>query len=319
CGAAGGAALSFNVGLDQATASVGGGVPLNNTVTIETDLGESTSSTALATAKGTPAGGPGATTVLNNLVTYAKNHGWLPASFQLPSPRTADGIVTAAAAFAVNVDLSQGTATVAAGGTGPTPTPPVVRTLGDVDASALADGTPANGSLLGLGVAVAINVPRPAIQASIAGAVAAPAVNVLTLTGSDGISTFRSTAFSGAGVTATGVARALATNVPGSSSEAGVADGASLTIGGGALTVNSTSVTENVAQALAQTARPTLGVGASVALNAALNGTTSDVGAASVTGAGSIDVEADATHQVATTTAARAGIDPVASAAAVSA
>src|SRR5262249_47545642 len=149
----------------------------------------------------------------------------------------------------------------------------------------------------------------------------APAVNVLTTKGGDGTNTFSATAWSGAAATGAGVAGALALNVPGLSSEAAVKDGATLTVNGGALTVNSTSFTNNTSDALAQTSNTDmkLGVGASVAGNAALNTTKADIGSAAVTGASSIGVEAHGHHLVTTNSIAGASIDNVASAAAVSA
>src|SRR5262249_27314514 len=145
----------------------------------------------------------------------------------------------------------------------------LVHTLGDVDASAFADGTTADGASTGVGAALAVNVAHPAVEASIAGAATAPAVTVRTETGGDGVNTSTATAWSGAGATDTGVAGALAVNVPALSSEAAVRNGANLTLSGGDLQVQANAVSESDSEALAQTSPSdtVLGIGASVAVS----------------------------------------------------
>ena len=122
----------------------------------------------------------------------------------------------------MNVDVSSQTATIAAGGSVVTSARSSFIPLTSLSDSSSADGSPADGSTLGVGAALAINVARPAIEASIAGAATAPAINVKTEMSGGGTNTFAATASSGAGLTATGVAGALAINVGASQSTAAI-------------------------------------------------------------------------------------------------
>src|SRR5262249_25694440 len=154
---------------------------------------------------------------------------WFLQQVQIPTAKTADGNFGAAAAAAVNVDLTQGTATIAASGHVTTSSPFDLVSKSAVNATAFADGTPSDGSLVGVGAALAINVPRPASSALIAGQVTAPAITVENVMGGSGTNTYQATADSGAGATNTGAAGALAINVPGGQNEAGIHDGANVT------------------------------------------------------------------------------------------
>ena len=61
----------------------------------------------------------------------------------------------------MNVDLSSETATIAAGGSVVTSAPLLVNTLTNLADSATADGSPTDGSTVGIGVALAINAAHP--------------------------------------------------------------------------------------------------------------------------------------------------------------
>jgi hypothetical protein len=313
-----GAALAVGVGLDDDEAEVAG-TAHSPALTVETDLGETSSAVGIASAKGATSGGAGINNVIGGVVTFGQSSGWLPAQVSVPVAKTPDGSMAVAAAAAVNVDLTGATATVTGSGSVVTNTPLLVHTVTHVDASAGADGGTADGSSLGVGAALAVNVARPAIEASIAGTVKAPAVNVKTEMGGDGTNTFQATASSGAGVTATGVAGALAINVGAGQSEAAIRDGARLTIGGGKLLVNATNATANFSNALALSANVDVGDGASFAANVALNESHADIGAAAITGESDVTVEADGTHQVTTLSNAGALVPDTAAAAAMSA
>jgi hypothetical protein len=323
-GVAVGADLALNIGLDSTEATIAGKVNQSGSLEIETDLGGISEAWGTAGSNGAQ-GGTVINTLIGNLLNFGKNNNWVPGTVQIPTATTAEGDPTVAAAAAVNVDLTKGIATVASGGAVTTSTPLLVHTLNDVDATAFADGTTADGASTGIAAALAVNVARPAVEASIAGAAMAPAITIRTEMGNDGVttdgvSTFAATAWSGAAAQNTGVAGALAINVPAGSNEAAVRSGASLTLSGGDLTVQATSVTENDSQALATTtpSPAALGDGASVAVNVALNLTQAEIGAASVAGAANIDVTANGTHQATTTSNAGAQLDSTAAAAAVS-
>jgi hypothetical protein len=313
-----GAALGVDVGLDSDEATIAGKVTQSAALTVESDLGDNSAAQGISSAKGATSAGAGINAVIADVVNFGKSSGWLPPSVEVPKATTTNGDLAVAAAVAVNVDLTGETATIAAGGSIVTSSPLLVHTLSNVDASASADGSPTDGSLLGVGAALSINVARPSIEASIAGAATAPAIQVKTEMGSEGTYTFQATALSGTGTTTTGVAGALAINVGASQSQAAIRDGANLTIGGGDLLVNSMDVTADLSNALAKSANPLVGFGASVATNAALNESHAFLGAATITGESTITIEADGTHQVTTKSNSGAQVPATAAAAAVS-
>jgi len=312
---AAGTALAFGVGLGSDDAEVDGNVTQSSALTIETDLSGASQSNATAGANGAQTVGIPINSIINNLENFARDNGWFGASLSIPTAQTVNGNMLAAAAAAINVDLTTGTATVDGSGSVTTSGALLVNTVGDVNASASADGTPTDGSTVGLGAALAINVARPNIEASIAGSASSPAVTIQTKMGGNGTYTFGATATSGAGTSGAGAAGAVAINVGACQSEASVADGATLTLGDGPLVVNAVSMTANSASALAATANPVLGIGASFAANTALNQSDADIGAAVITGATTVTVEADGTNQV-TTLANAGGQDPAATGAA---
>ncbi len=256
---------------------------------------------------------------MSNVVSFGKSSGWLPSTTPVPKATTPTGEMAVAAAAAVDVDLATETATIAAGGSVVTSSPMLVQTLSNLGDSATANGSPSNGSSLGVGAALAIDVAVPAVQATIAGAVTAPAISVETAMSGTGTDTFQATASSGAGTTTTGVAGALAINVGASRSTAAIQNGATLTIGGGTLLVNSVVVTADLSTALAKSANPLVGLGASIATNAAINQSHAFIGSAAVTGEHDITVEADGTHQVTTLSNSGAQVPTAAAAAAISA
>ncbi|HEY1378701.1 MAG TPA: hypothetical protein VGF55_18020, partial [Gemmataceae bacterium] len=314
-----GAAAALNIVLDSAHALVAGEVSHSSTLAVEADLTGNSSSASTARSRGAQAGGPSPGSLIGSLVSFVTTSGWLPIAVVVPPPKAADGDVTVAAAVAVNIDQTEDQAAIAVGGDVTTDNPLDVRAISDVDASAFADGTTADNAITGVGAAVAINVAGPSSEASISGTAAAPAVTVHTEMGGDGTGTYSATAQSGAGATNTGVAGALAINVPGGSSVAAVRDGANLALTGGDLTVHSVSVTQNASRALGQTSPSdtVFGVGASVAVNVAGHESRAEIGAAAITGAGNVGVTATGNHAVTTTATAGAHLDNGAAAAAI--
>ena len=313
-----GTVLSGDIALDTATASVAGNVTKSASATIEVDHSGSSTSWSTAGSRGATLGTLSLQSLVGDTVSFGQNAGWIPNSVMVPAAKTADGNMTLAAAAAVNVDLTSGTATIVSGGTVTTSSPLVVQTISLENASSLADGTSADNAVTGVGASLAINVPRPSFQATIAGAATAPAITVQTLMQTGTTNTFSATAWSGAGATNTGVAGALSINIPGAQSYAGVSNGANLTISGSVLTVNAAQSTANDSFALAKTSpsRTALGIGASVAVNTARNSTQAEIGAAAITGAASILDIATGTHLVTTTANAGASISSAAAAAA---
>jgi hypothetical protein len=318
-GVAVGAALGLDVGLDSDKATIAGKVTQSGTLTVEADMGYTNTALGTSSAKGAASGSTAVDTLIGNVVSFGKSSGWLPSTTPVPKASTPTGEMAVAAAAAVDVDLATETATVATGGSVVTSSPMLVHTLSNLDDSAIANGSPSDGSALGVGAALAIDVALPAVQASIAGAVKAPAINVETQMSGGATNTFQATASSGAGTTTTGVAGALAINVGASQSTAAIQNGATLTIGGGALLVNAVDVTADLSNALAKSANPEVGLGASIAANAALNQSHAFIGSAAITGEHDITVEAAGTHQVTTLSNAGAQVPTAAAAAAISA
>ena len=206
-------------------------------------------------------------------------------SVTVPAAKTADGNMTIAAAAAVNVDLTSGTATIAPGGAVTTSSPLVVHTISLENATSRADGTSADNAVTGIGASLAINVPRPSFQATIAGAATAPAVTVQTLMQTGTTNTFSATAWSG-GVQRTPVWPEHYRSMSREPKATRASRTANLSISGGALTVNAAQNTENDSTAFAKTSpsRTAIGIGASVAVNVALNSSQAEIGAATITG-----------------------------------
>ena len=203
-----GPALAVNIALDTDAATIAGNVTESASATVESDLGDSGTAVSEASAKGAASGGGGINNVIGEAVSFGMSSGWLPSQVHVPSATTASGSLAIAAAAAVNVDLAGQTATIAAGGSVMTSSPLLVHTVGAVNDSAVANGSPADGSAVGVGAALAINVGRPAIEASISGAATAPEITVKTEMAANRTNAFTATATSGAGETSTGVAGA---------------------------------------------------------------------------------------------------------------
>jgi hypothetical protein len=313
-----GAALGLDFDLGSDAATIAGTLTRSAVLTVEADMGITDAAQGTSSAKGASSGGTGMDGLMAKVLNYGKSSGFLPATATVPGAATPNGDLAVAAAAAADVDLASQAATIAAGGSVVTSAPLLVFTLSDLDDSATAVGSPTDGSTLGVGAALAIDAARPTILAGIAGTVTAPAISVRTEMGGDGTDTFQATASSGAGIATTGVVGALAINVGAAQSTAAIQDGAKVTIGGGQLLVDAEIVTADLANALAKSANPQLGLGASIATNAALNQGHASIGNAAVTGAGTITVQAEGTHHLTTLSNAGARIPTAAAAAAVS-
>ncbi len=312
-----GAAIAIDVGLDNDEAAIDGKVTKSASLNVVSDLGDSGVALGTSSALGAATGGSGISSGIAKVVSFGKSLGWLPSTLTLPAATTPSGPLAVAAAAAVNLDLSSDTATIAAGGSVVTSAPLVVNTLTNLLDSSTANGSPTDGSTVGVGVALAINAAHPSIQASIGGSATAPAISVETEMSGSGTNTFEATATSGAGLTGTGVAGALAINVGASQSTATIGNGAVLTIGGGLLLVQSADVTADLGSALATSTSPGVGFGASVAANGSLNESEASIGSATITGENAISVLANGTHQVTTMSNAGADIPSATAAAAV--
>ncbi len=314
-----GPALGVDVGHDTDEATIEGNVTGSASLTVESNLGDVGFALSTSSAAGTASGAAPIDNVIAGAVNFGESSGWLPSLVQVPSAATATGNLAIAAAAAVNVDVASETATIGSDASVVTSSPLLVHNLSQFSDISHADGSPADGSAVGVGAALAINVARPSIEASIAGAATAPAINVKTEMSGGGTNTFGATAISGAGETDTGVAGALALNVGASQSTSAIEDGATLSIGGGSLLVSSLDVTTDFATAGAQASNAVLGFGASVATNVALNESEAYLGAATITGEDAIIVLAGGTHTVTTKSIAGADIPTAAAAAAVAA
>ena len=309
-----GASLAVTVDLDTASASVAGSADVSGSATIETNLDSESEAEAVAGAMGAAAGGTSVDALVADLIGFAGDPAreWLTVPLDVPSAETPDGSLAVAAAAAVNVDLTLAQAQLDATGNVVSGGPLLIRTLSDVDASATASAKTVDDTLIGVGIGagVAVNVATQTTEAFIAGTATAPTITVRTLMADDGLHSYSAEAFAGAGADATGLAGALAVNVATGTSEARIDSGAVLNLAptGGMLSVQSAFNTENVVEALAKTlGDPTLGVGAAIAVNVALNDSQALIEDASVTDAGSIVLIADGNHIV--TTDAIAGAD----------
>ncbi|WP_417269807.1 leukotoxin LktA family filamentous adhesin [Celeribacter sp.] len=225
--------------------------------------------------------------------------------------------VTVAAAVGVNVQTASVTAGVpdgldiTAGGT------LTVATSNNTSASVTSDGTAAGESTVGIGAAVAVNVVHSNNDATVGnGTISAASVNLSALKldvaklvsgdPADAVTdTYLTSATSGAGGTSVGLAGSLALNLVDTQSRAAVADGASVSLTGGDLTLSSDNQTSTTATAVPDetgAAGGKVGVGASVALNIIANRSTVELGDEAVlTGADTITLSANAIHEITTT------------------
>ncbi|MHC5862008.1 beta strand repeat-containing protein, partial [Nostoc sp.] len=198
---------------------------------------------------------------------------------------TNDGSVSIAAGLAVNVANSSTQASLADGIVINAAGEFKLATSNETDASAIADGTMVGAApQVGIGVAVALNIVNATNEATIGQSLDGNA-NVtaqgITLEakmsdpnlGGDGISDFTAEATSGAGAKSVGVAGSFALNLIGANpSIASINSGAIVDAGGGDVTLvaenNTKSITKaEAAQTAAEDGAPSVGVGASFALD----------------------------------------------------
>jgi len=230
---------------------------------------------------------------------------------------TSEGGVSVAAAIAVNVGNSTTTATIPDTRTVESGGAVTVRSVNAMDASASADGTQVSGAAtnVGVGAAVALNVANVTNRARIgdadvtAAGVTVEALMVDNAVGENETSEFNADATSGAGASGVGVAGALALNVGNASSEAVIASAATVTVTDTAdviINAENNSASTVKAKSIQEGEDAKVGVGASVALNIAVNDTRAEIeNDAEVTGANSISLSASS--ESAATTEAEAG------------
>ena len=183
------------------------------------------------------------------------------------------------------------------------------------NASARADAAATRGDT-GVGVAVAVNIGNENNRAYIGGSsdISASGINVTaamqddTSSGGDAdtTSSYSADAMSGTGSKSVGVAGALGLNVAVNTTEAAIRTGANV-VAGGDMTLASTNNTESSVSAAPTVKNPgasepaTVGVGASLGTNVAVNTTTSAIeDSAVVTGAGVVVIAAAADHKMET-------------------
>ncbi|MDD4600778.1 MAG: hypothetical protein PHQ46_06940, partial [Negativicutes bacterium] len=245
----------------------------------------------------------------------------------LPKAETGEGSVSVAAAVGVNVGTSSAKAytpdgvTITAGDT------LAIKTTNNAAASAKADGSvvakpETDGSKVGIGAAVAVNVANVTNQATLGKAVhkvggldiSATMRDVGEAGKEDKTSNFGAEAASGAGAAEVGIAGSVAINIVDNSSEAKIASGANVTVtnsGDVSLTAenNSESTVKALPSGIASGSK--VGIGASVALNIGVNHAIAEIeDGAKLTGAettGINDVTLTATGSHTLETVAKAG------------
>lgn len=235
------------------------------------------------------------------------------------SASTGEGKVTVAAAVGVNVQNSLVSAGVPDGRTITAGGALNIATSNNTTGSVTTDGTAVGDTpaAVGIGAAVAVNVVHTKNNATLGnGAVNAASVDISALkldvaklvagTPADALSdTYLTSATSGAGGSKVGLAGSLALNLVDTESNATIAGGATVTLGGGDLSLSSDNLTETTATALPDetgAAGGKVGVGASVALNILANRSSATLGdEATLTGADAITLSASAAHAITTT------------------
>ncbi len=309
-----GASLGVNIDTGSAESVIAGQANVTGSATIEAELDAQSSASGYAGALGAPAGTTDANTLVANLLTFAQDpsRNWVSGTVSVPAADEPGGVPAVAAAVAVNVDLSQSSAQIDSTGNVRAGTL-FINGKSNVNATATASGRTVDNSLKGFGIAaaVAVNVGAPTTQAVLAGTASAKAVTVQTLMSGEGPHIYDAEAYSGAGANASDLAGALAVNVGLGTSEARIDDTAVVNLSGAAtLQVTANYLTDNLAHALSTAAdEGVVGLGASLAVNTAINYTHAVIGAAAINGAQSIAVQANAAHAVTTTAQAGARTD----------
>ena len=258
--------------------------------TIRTNSKNKSTSNASASAKGMPKNsGPNTTAdsqsaaqrnTLNARASRdgARNSG----TASTPSAKTADGDVSLAAAFGINLVTTLSQAAIKPGVTLNISNSTIVQSLANQDSDAKADGSGTNGSTLGAGIGVAINKANVTNEAVIAGGAsvntAGLTVTADMLSADDSTHVMNATAKSGAGQSDIGLAGSFAFNVNKLQTYARVDPGSTLNLGNSDLTLRAKSNTKTTVSALPLQAATgqSLGIGGSYAQNI-VDGTTQAV------------------------------------------
>ena len=239
------------------------------------------------------------------------------------SASTGEGKVTVAAAVGVNVQNATVSAGVPDGRSITAGGALIVATSSNITGAITTDGSAAgeNPAAVGIGAAVSVNVVHAKNDATIGNSsVNADSVNVTAIkldvaklvagVSADAVGdTYLSSAKSGAGGSNVGLAGSLALNLVDTQSQATIAGGATVTLVGGDLLLNSDNQTSTTASALPDetgAAGGDVGIGASVAINILGNRSTANLGDEAVlTGVDEVTLSASAIHEI--TTEAEAG------------
>ncbi len=234
-----------------------------------------------------------------------------------PSASTSDGPVSVAAAVSVNIANSAADATIPSGLT-------IKSTGGGLSLSATnttsatstASGNASGTDQVGVGAAVALNLASATDEAMVQAVAGKPTtINTqgvslnagMTGTGTP-MNSFTASATSGAGgkKATVGVAGSVAINIVNDTNQALIETGASVTAGGGDVSLTSVNNSADTATAVPSTASgpsgTSVGIGASLGLNIISDTTDSELqDGAALTGAGNVTVTASSPHTITTT------------------
>ncbi len=265
-----GAGLALGITVDHVTADVAGELVATGNADLTATGGTTQQTTADAGARGAAAGGLSAGLLLGNLLAFLND----PNGITAPTLATADGTMGVAAALAFGVDDST-TQTEVSGRLGTPDTLTMTATGGTTEGST-ATAIAVDSGLTGTGIAAAVGVmvATPTISSRIDGRVIAG-----TATLSAGMlvpagQSIQSHALSGVGNNDTGVAGALALTVAHPVTEAAIGVSGFLDDLGGDATLSASSASQERADAAAANlGSGKFGLGASMALDIALDDT----------------------------------------------
>ena len=265
-----GAGLALGITVDHVSADVAGELVATGNVDLTATGGTTQQTTADAGARGAAAGGLSAGLLFGNQLTFLND----PNGITAPTLATADGTMGVAAALAFGVDDST-TQTEVSGRLG-TPDTLTMTATGGTTAGSTATAIAVDSGLTGTGIAAAVGVmvATPTISSRIDGRVIAG-----TATLSAGMlvpagQSIQSHALSGVGNNDTGVAGALALTVAHPVTEAAIGGSGFLDDLGGDATLSANSASQERADAAAANlGSGKFGLGASVALDIALDDT----------------------------------------------
>ncbi|MBI3839031.1 MAG: hypothetical protein HY288_14015, partial [Planctomycetia bacterium] len=319
--------LAVNLGNDLATTTVAGNVTAAGDINILANSAVQNQSEGVAGAAGADVNGTSSDSLVASEIAFLQNRAnFVFGSAPVPPQSTPTTTVftnqpTSGNAAALGFNLGNAGATANVTGTAVvTSSGGVLNVIStsDIDSNALASASTVN-NLAGIAAAIAFDAQTMNTIASLGGAATANQIVVRTGMSGDGVHTLSADSTSGVGTNVAGLSGAVAITLALGTSNAFVANGATLTLAGGGnhdLLVQADTTIDNVANATpAVDMSITVGVGASAELNSGNFVTVAQIQNAGVQGARNVSVLSTGNYETHALAAAGASNDEAAAAA----